>query len=78
MIEVKYFGAIAERTYCQEEKFSFSELPLEKLVATIKQKYQLEQLSFRVAINKKIVDKTTGYILKSDDIIALLPPFAGG
>ncbi len=78
MVEVKYFGAVAEKTKCQGEKFSFSNLPLDILIDTIEQKYHLEQVSFRIAINKNIMQKQSHYILQSDDVVAFLPPFAGG
>ena len=78
MILVKYFGAIAERTKSQGEEFSFSDLPLSDLLLALEQKYQLGQLSFSVAVNQKMVQDATDYRLKSNVIIALLPPFAGG
>lgn len=78
MILVKYFGAIAERTKSQGEEFSFSDLSLSDLLLALEQKYQLGQLSFSVAVNQKMVQDATDYRLKSNDIIALLPPFAGG
>lgn len=78
MILVKYFGAIAERTKSQGEEFSFSDLPLSDLLLALEQKYQLDQLSFSVAVNQKMLQDATDYRLKSNDIIALLPPFAGG
>ncbi|MFV5695919.1 MoaD/ThiS family protein [Flavobacterium sp. LB3P122] len=78
MIAVKYFGVIAQKTKTPGEEFSFSGLPLHQLVAALEQKYQLSQLSFSVAINQKIVQDTANYMLKSNDVVALLPPFAGG
>lgn len=78
MIEVKYFGAVAEKTNCSTEKISFGNLSLEQLLNDLDKKYQLNTLSFSIAVNQKIVPKTTVYELKSNDIIALLPPFAGG
>ena len=78
MIEVKYFGKIVEKTYCQTEKFTFSDLPLHLLIQAIEQKYHFDAISFRIAINKKIIANTQKYILQSDDVVAILPPFAGG
>jgi molybdopterin synthase sulfur carrier subunit len=78
MIAVKYFGAIAEKTKSQGEEIYFSDLPLDQLLVSLEQKYQLGQLSFSVAINQKIVQETANYILKNNDVVALLPPFAGG
>ncbi|WP_343588071.1 MoaD/ThiS family protein [Flavobacterium sp.] len=79
MIEVKYFGAVAEKTKCEFEKLSFSEeLSLQRLLQNLSQKYEFESLTFSVAINQKIVSKEVDYTLKTSDIVALLPPFAGG
>ena len=78
MITVKYFGAIVEKTKSQGEEFSFPDMPLNHLLSALEQKYELGELSFCVAINQKIVQNTADYSLKSNDIIALLPPFAGG
>ncbi|MFD2943500.1 MoaD/ThiS family protein [Flavobacterium notoginsengisoli] len=79
MIEVKYFGAVAEKTKCEFEKLSFSEeLSLQKLLQNLNDKYEFESLTFSVAINQKIVSKTSDYTLQTSDIVALLPPFAGG
>ncbi|WDF66653.1 MoaD/ThiS family protein [Flavobacterium sp. KACC 22763] len=79
MIEVKYFGAVAEKTKCEFEKLSFSEeLSLQKLLKDLNQKYEFESLTFSVAVNQKIVSKTSDYTLQTSDIVALLPPFAGG
>jgi molybdopterin synthase sulfur carrier subunit len=78
MIAVKYFGAIVEKTKSSEEEFSFSGMPLSDLLLALEEKYQLGELSFSVAINQKIVQETANYVLRNNDIVALLPPFAGG
>jgi len=79
MIEVKYFGAVAEKTKCEFEKLSFSEeLSLQKLLQDLNEKYEFESLTFSVAVNQKIVPKEADYTLQTSDIVALLPPFAGG
>lgn len=78
MIEVKYFGAVAEKTKCEFEKLSFSEVSLQDLLRDLEEKYQFESLTFSVAVNKKIVSKSADCTLQTSDIVALLPPFAGG
>ena len=78
MIEIKYFGAVAEKTKCEFEKVSFSEVSLQELLRDLEEKYQFESISFSVAVNQKIVPKTINYTLQPSDIVALLPPFAGG
>lgn len=78
MITVKYFGVVGEKTGIQSEDFSFSDMTLHYLLSELDQKHQLGNLSFTVAINQKIIQDTAEYQLKKNDIIALLPPFAGG
>ncbi|MBF4493221.1 MoaD/ThiS family protein [Flavobacterium sp. JLP] len=78
MIEVKYFGAVAEKTKCAFEKISFSEVSLHELLQDLDKKYQFDSLAFSVAVNQKIVPKATNYTLQNSDVVALLPPFAGG
>ncbi|KQB39638.1 MoaD/ThiS family protein [Flavobacterium aquidurense] len=78
MIEIKYFGAVAEKTKCSFEKIVSSELSLQDLLHDLEEKYRFESMSFSVAVNQKIVSKTTDYKLQTTDIVALLPPFAGG
>lgn len=78
MITVKYFGAIAEKTKSQGEEVSNSNMSLKDLLSNLEEKYQFRDLSFSVAINQKMIQKPYDYLLKKNDIIALLPPFAGG
>lgn len=78
MIEIKYFGAVAEKTKCAFEKVSFAEISLQELLQNLEEKYQFESLTFNVAVNQKIVSKATDYTIQTSDIVALLPPFAGG
>lgn len=78
MIEVKYFGAIAEKTNCSDEKIVAFDLSLRQLLDKLEQKYPLNELTFSVAVNQKIVQDIEKYELKDQDIVALLPPFAGG
>jgi molybdopterin synthase sulfur carrier subunit len=78
MIEIKYFGAVAEKTKCAFEKVASSEVSLQELLQNLEEKYQFESLTFSVAVNQKMVSKTTNYTLQTSDVVALLPPFAGG
>jgi sulfur-carrier protein len=78
MIEVKYFGAVAEKTKCSFENVISSDMSLQDLLQDLEDKYQFESLSFSVAVNQKIVSKATNYALQTNDTVALLPPFAGG
>lgn len=78
MIEIKYFGAVAEKTKCTFEKVASSDISLQDLLQDLEKKYQLDAMVFSVAVNQKIIPKTAVYKLQASDIVALLPPFAGG
>lgn len=78
MLSVKYFGAVAEKTKVVEENFSLSNLSLQELVDELEQKYDLTSLSYSIAVNQKMVQDKKSYMLMSNDVVALLPPFAGG
>ncbi|MEN9909806.1 MAG: hypothetical protein RLZZ540_2955 [Bacteroidota bacterium] len=78
MLKLKYFGAVAEKIKVQEENIPFSNSSLQELVDALEQKYDLTSLSYSIAVNQKIVQDTNNYMLISNDVVALLPPFAGG
>ncbi|MEO8535697.1 MAG: MoaD/ThiS family protein [Flavobacterium sp.] len=78
MIEIKYFGAVAEKTKCAFEKIAESDISLQNLLQDLEEKYQFDSMTFSVAVNQKIIPKATDYKLQTSDIVALLPPFAGG
>ena len=78
-ITVKYFGLIADFTKTNEELITIekSEFSTEDLMIILHQKYaELKETSFAIAVNKTLA--TNDIKLKNKDIIALLPPFAGG
>lgn len=78
-ITIKYFGLVADITNIKEEEFNLTEsiLTTEDLALNLHQKYtDLKNTSFVIAVNKTIA--TSDLKLNNNDIIALLPPFAGG
>ncbi|UGS21643.1 MoaD/ThiS family protein [Flavobacterium cyclinae] len=78
-VKIKYFGLIADITKRNEELFSLSEsvITTEELISDLYKIYtELKNTSFVIAVNKSIV--TSDLKLNNNDIIALLPPFAGG
>lgn len=78
-ITVKYFGLIADISKKKEEILHFenSDFTVENLKENLIQKYSaLNDHSFVIAVNKTIASENL--ILKNNDTIALLPPFAGG
>jgi sulfur-carrier protein len=79
IVQVKYFGLLADITKKVEEQFEFQEqhISIEALKTTLENLYkQFEHNNYSIAVNQIIVSKET-YIIDKD-IVALLPPYAGG
>ena len=78
-ITLKYFGIIADITQKKEELFfiedEFNSLKLLQLKLEIKYP-KILVINYSIAVNKKFLQNDI--LLKNSDIIALLPPFAGG
>ena len=77
-VNIKYFGVIAEKTNLESEKTSFDSNQLSKIIKSIKNKYDLHQLSFQISLNLNLVNSEDSIIVHDGDEIAFLPPFAGG
>lgn len=78
-ITVKYFGIIADITQKKEEVIFMKEESntLKYLQSIIEIKYpKILVINYSIVVNKKFLQNDI--LLKSKDIIALLPPFAGG
>lgn len=78
-ITLKYFGSLADFTKLKEEQFTFEEetLSVSALKSKIESSYQnIQRTTYNIAVNQTMSDwKTT---IKDNDVIAFLPPFAGG
>lgn len=78
-ITLKYFGLVADITNLKEEIFVFEgqNISISFLKSNLEQNYpKLIDTTYSVAVNKTIIEDS--YMIKDKDIIALLPPFAGG
>lgn len=78
-VTIKYFGLIADITRVKEEVYSSDAelLNVEDLINNLSHKYSgLSKASYIIAVNKSIA--TTNLKLNDNDVLALLPPFAGG
>lgn len=76
IINIKYFGLIAEITNCDQEDISFLKRSVSEFLDLLYQKYpSLKNKDFQVAQNEELVSKDA---LISGNELALLPPFAGG
>ena len=78
-ITLKYFGSLADITQKKEEIFSLEEnmTPLSVLKTKIETTYEeLKKTNYFIAVNQSM--SSLDYNIKDQDIIAFLPPFAGG
>ena len=76
MLQLNYFGMIAEAVNKSKEEFRWVE-DLDTLRVELELNYKaLKNLNYKFAVNQTLV--ATNVALKENDEIALLPPFAGG
>ena len=75
---VLYFGMIAEALTKHKETLHFENtVNVREFREFIKKQYsKLDNMSFQLAINKKITPEET--TIEDNSEIAILPPFAGG
>ena len=77
ILKLKYFGMIAEAIGKNEESFDFSGKTVADLDVVLRSNTaKLGAMNYKFAVNQAMVAQDE--ILKDNDEIALLPPFAGG
>ena len=79
IITIKYFGVIAEITNKKEEQLHLKEgsLSVASLKSIMETDYtELQNTSYTIALNQSLATLET--TIKDQDVIAFLPPFAGG
>ena len=76
-VSVLFFGSLIDATEGERE-IQLKDMPdIDSVKNNLLKKFpKLENYTFRVALNQKILDENQ--VLSDDDVIALLPPFAGG
>ncbi|MBF4470996.1 MoaD/ThiS family protein [Flavobacterium sp. HJJ] len=78
-ITLKYFGSLADITKLREEQFTFDEetISVSALKSKIESSYQnMQNTAYTIAVNQTMSDLQNK--IKDQDVIAFLPPFAGG
>ncbi|AWG20085.1 hypothetical protein FFWV33_00395 [Flavobacterium faecale] len=79
ILNTKYFGLIADITNKKEEQLNLeqTQISVASLKAFMENNYpDLRKTSYSVAVNQAMVGVDTN--LSEKDVIAFLPPFAGG
>jgi len=78
-VTLKYFGSLVDITQKKEEIFSMDETnaPVSLLKSKMETTYEeLKKTNYSIAVNQSM--SSLDYKIKDQDIIAFLPPFAGG
>ena len=78
-ITLKYFGSLADITQLKEEQFTFDEetISVSALKSKIESSYQnIQNVTYSIAVNQAM--SSLQATIKDQDVIAFLPPFAGG
>ncbi|WP_269221925.1 MoaD/ThiS family protein [Flavobacterium sp. IMCC34518] len=78
-LTLKYFGLLADITQLKEEKITFEEetISVSALKSKVEDSYQnMQNTTYNIAVNQTMSDLQT--FIKDNDVIAFLPPFAGG
>ncbi|MGA9639613.1 MoaD/ThiS family protein [Flavobacterium sp.] len=79
IINTKYFGLISDITNKKEEQIVLENFntTVSFLKSVIESNYpDLKKTTYSIAVNQAIVP--TDFMIKEQDTIAFLPPFAGG
>jgi molybdopterin synthase sulfur carrier subunit len=78
-VTLKYFGLLADITQLKEEQFTFDEetISVSALKSKIESSYQtMQNTTYSIAVNQAM--SSLQATIKDQDVIAFLPPFAGG
>lgn len=78
MIQVKYFGIIAEAAQRDSENIVEEGITLSKILSDLSSRHSLGNYNFQIAVNRKIVSDYSDQELEDGDEVAFLPPFSGG
>jgi sulfur-carrier protein len=77
-MKILYFGMISERTKIKSEDLVFEPISVSEFVLWLEKKYDFGQFEYKIALNKKIIEKADLQLITQSDTVAVLPPFAGG
>ncbi|OFY65252.1 MAG: hypothetical protein A3H98_03180 [Bacteroidetes bacterium RIFCSPLOWO2_02_FULL_36_8] len=76
MPQLLFFGPLADITRCKKTKITGVKSTKELMDCLYNDFPELLQRKFKIAVNEKLVNQNTK--LSESDVVALLPPFAGG
>ncbi|WP_442845548.1 MoaD/ThiS family protein [Leeuwenhoekiella sp. H156] len=77
-VTLKYFGQLVDVMGSHEEIRSIKAQNTQELLEHLQAQYAISHIPFQLAINQKLVDAEENVNLNEGDVVALLPPYAGG
>ncbi|MGO4911128.1 MoaD/ThiS family protein [Leeuwenhoekiella sp. W20_SRS_FM14] len=77
-ITLKYFGQLVDVIGAHEETQTTSFKDSAQLLKHLKETHAISHIPFQLAVNQKLIDADEAVSLNEGDVVALLPPFAGG
>ncbi|WP_370174054.1 MoaD/ThiS family protein [Leeuwenhoekiella palythoae] len=77
-VTLKYFGQLVDVLGTHEETRGIEQNTSAALLDHLKKNNAIGHIPFQLAINQKLIDQDENVKLKEGDVIALLPPYAGG
>jgi len=77
-VTLKYFGQLVDVMGSHEEIREITANTSNELLEQMKQNNPIGHIPFQLAINDKLIEQEAAKKLNDGDVIALLPPYAGG
>lgn len=77
-VTLKYFGQLVDVMGSHEETREITANTSNELLEHMKQNNPIGHIPFQLAINDKLIEQEAAKKLNDGDVIALLPPYAGG
>ena len=77
-VTLKYFGQLVDVMGSHEEIREITANTSNELLEQMKQNNPIGHIPFQLAIHDKLIDQEAAKKLNDGDVIALLPPYAGG
>ena len=77
-VTLKYFGQLVDIFGHHEEQKSIEVNTTDELLQQLSEKYAIAHIPFQLAVNDQLIGQEEAVQLNNGDVVALLPPYAGG
>ncbi|MAW95212.1 MULTISPECIES: MoaD/ThiS family protein [unclassified Leeuwenhoekiella] len=77
-VTMKYFGQLVDVIGSHEEQKSIKVNTTDELLQQLSENYAISHIPFQLAVNDQLIGDEEAVKLNDGDVVALLPPYAGG